>query len=92
MSNFWSSFWGSIVGFIVANILWAIIGMIIFFAVIGSLIGGLSSLSENDKKPVYVKSNSVLHVTLNDEIVERGTKNPFQNFDFSGLDMPLGLN
>jgi protease-4 len=93
MNNFWSSFWGSVVGFLVANIVWAIIGLFIFFMVIGSMIGSMSSLSDSDKKPIHVKSNSVLHITFDEQIVERGSKNPFQNFNFASPENgPIGLN
>lgn len=93
MKPFWSSFWGTIVGFFAANIIWSILGLVIFFGVIGSFMAGVSDLSERNDKPFIAKSNSILHLTLNSEIAERGSKNPFESFSFNGLeDMPAGLN
>ncbi len=93
MNNFWSSFWGSIVGFIVANIVSSIIGLFIFFMIIGSMIGNISNLSDNGKKPIRVKSNSVLHITFDEQIVERGSNNPFKHFNFANPESgPIGLN
>ncbi|MEY2799428.1 MAG: hypothetical protein RI934_416 [Bacteroidota bacterium] len=33
-----------------------------------------------------IKSNSILHIILNNDIVERSSKNPFQNFDLTNFD------
>ncbi|MEN9370701.1 MAG: hypothetical protein RI952_1566 [Bacteroidota bacterium] len=33
-----------------------------------------------------IKSNSILHLILNNDIVERSSKNPFKNFDLSNFD------
>ena len=93
MNNFWSSFWGTIVGFVVANIISSIIGILIFFAVIGSLISSVGNISSQQEKNIKVKSNSILHIKFDAEITERSAKNPFEGFNFNGLDkMPMGLN
>jgi protease-4 len=91
-SSFWPSFWGAFVGFIVANLVWCIIGLILFFAVIGALVGSMSSVLDG-KKSVSVKSNSILHITLNEQILERSNNSPLQNFNFMDFQgAPLGLN
>ncbi|MEY4109681.1 MAG: signal peptide peptidase SppA [Bacteroidota bacterium] len=39
-----------------------------------------------EDKPFSVKEKSVLHLKLNHEILDRGSDNPFENFNFSDLE------
>ena len=54
------------------------------------VIGSIMSLNDNEK--VEVKSHSILHIQLNDEIVERGVENPFEGLEEYGFSSSLGLN
>ena len=93
MKPFWSSFWGTVLGVMLSNIILGVIGIIIFFVMIGSLISGLGSLGKDDET-ASVKSNSILHMRLEEEITERSSKNPFENLPLNGdfKHQPIGLN
>ncbi len=52
---------------------------VLFFLFIG-IVGALVSSSE---KPFEPKPNSILHIKLNQEIKDRGSENPMENFDFT---------
>src|SRR5687768_4882976 len=67
MKNFFAAFFGTLV----ALVFLFIVFIIIIFAAIPK------------EKPVLVKSNSVLMLSLNTEIPERTPKNPFGDFDLS---------
>jgi protease-4 len=49
-------------------------------------------MSLNDNEKVEVKSHSILHIQLTDEIVERGVENPFEGLEEYGFSSSLGLN
>jgi protease IV len=85
MKQFLYSFLGTIAGIVVSVI-------ILFFITIGLVVGLVSS--SVDDKPLKLKNNSVLHITLNQPIKERSPKNPFQNFDFTSFESrnTLGLD
>ncbi len=53
-----------------------------------------SAVSSAGDEKVVVKSNSVLHIKLDESISDRSSRNPFENFKFSSLsaDKELGLN
>ena len=48
------------------------------------IVGLVASASKDTTSEI--KSNSILHIILNNDIVERSSKNPFQNFDLSNFD------
>lgn len=54
------------------------------------VIGSIMSLSSDEK--VEVKSHSILHIQLNEAIVERGIDNPFEGLEEYGFSSNLGLN
>lgn len=54
--------------------------VILFFIFMGMV---LSVASLSKKEVVIVPANSVLQLKLNDEITDRSSSNPFNNFDFS---------
>jgi len=79
----------SMLGTFITIMLASIISMLIFFGMITSII---SSASEgNNEKIVTVEPNSILHVKLNYEIVDRTSNNPFENFNFQTFKASEGL-
>lgn len=68
-----------------------ITGLIFFFIFLGIVSALVSSTQE---KPVKVKPNSILHLTFDKPIVDRGSNNPMDNIDFMTLksDPKHGLN
>ncbi|RZT97391.1 protease-4 [Ancylomarina subtilis] len=83
MKNFFKITLASLLAFIIGSVLLLFIGMGIFGAIIAS-----------GDQPVNVKNNSVLEITLNKEIMDRGSDNPLDGFDFMSLksEPKLGLN
>ncbi len=67
-------------------------GFLLFLIGFFLMIGIFSSLGRKDPKPVA--ANSVLHLELNNMILERTSDNPFDNIDFTsfGGSRTLGLN
>jgi len=60
----------------------------------GVIFSAVSEVAEHKEKPIKVKSNSVLHIKLTGEIIERSSNNPFENLPFNGdfKNRPMGLN
>ena len=83
MKNFFKITFASLLAFIIGSILLLFIGMGIIGAIVAS-----------GDKPVTVKNNSVLEITLNKEIMDRGSDNPMDGFDFMKMKPrpKLGLN
>ncbi|MBP9081367.1 MAG: hypothetical protein KBF80_14055, partial [Flavobacteriales bacterium] len=69
-----------------------LIGLVLLILFIGSL-AALGSAFSLEGKPTTVKSSSVLHITLDQEIMDRGPNDPF-NFNFGPFQgmSRLGLN
>ena len=61
----------------------------IFFIVL--LIIVIASASGGDKE-VKLESNTILHLSLETPIQDRANKNPFENFNFGGMEKSTGLN
>ena len=76
-------FWPSMVAVLVVSF----ISLILFFLVLGGIIGGLSDFSP---KPMTIKDNTVLHMTLDGEIAEK-TDNSFDAGTFS-MNKTVGLS
>lgn len=59
-----------------------------FLGIVGAIV------SSADKKEVKVEPNSILYVDLKQEIVDRGSEDPFKGFDFASFqpNSPMGLN
>jgi len=74
MKNFLKITLASLLAFIIGSILLLFIGMGIIGAIIAS-----------SDKPVTVKNNSVLEIKLDKEIMDRGSDNPFEGFDFMSM-------
>ena len=74
-----------------------IIGVVLIFIFVGALVSGLAGLggemSFGGGKPTSVKDNSVLHITLDQEVVDRGSNQQFE-LDFGPFkgSSKLGLN
>lgn len=83
MKNFFKTTLASLLAFIIGSILLLFIGV----GVVGVLVA-------SSDQPVNVKSNSVLEITLNKEIVDRGSDNPLDGFNIMKMkpQPKLGLN
>lgn len=76
-----------------ANMLGCLFSFVIFLLIIIFIVvGSISNLSK--EKDIKVESNSVLAIDLDHAILERGSKNPFQQLDYSQMrnTKSLGLN
>jgi len=64
---------------------------ILFFIFLG-IVASIASFA--NKEEVVVKNNTILHVQLTEEIVDRTPNNPMENFNFSSFkpEMAIGLN
>jgi protease IV len=84
MKQFFKFVFASMLGFILAFFVFFIIGFIIIAAVVSGL----------ESKAPEIKSNSVLHVTFTEPVIERSSKNPFKNFQMFPFASrsKLGLN
>jgi len=84
MKEFFKMVFASMLGMILSFAVIFIIMMVLIFAIIASV--------DDDK--VKVAANSVLHITLNHPIQERGSKNPFDKIDFAVFESnkAVGLN
>ncbi|RXQ94936.1 signal peptide peptidase SppA [Ancylomarina salipaludis] len=83
MKNFFKITLASLLAFIIGSVLLLFIGIGIFGAIVAS-----------GDQPVTVKNNTVLEITLNKEIMDRGSDNPLDGFNFMSLKSKpkLGLN
>ena len=64
--------------------------LLLFFVGFLLIIGSIMSLSDDQK--IEVKNHSILHIQLNEEIVERSGDNPFEGLEEYGFSSKLGLN
>ena len=83
MKQFFISLLATITGILVSTFLLIIIGIGIIAAMISS---------STEEKPLVVKDNSVLHITLSREINDRTSNNPFNFLDMKADDKEIGLN
>lgn len=84
MKQFFKFVFASMLGFVLAFFVFFIIG----FIMIAAIVSGLES------KAPQIKSNSVLHITFTEPVIERTSNNPFKNlqmFPFASKSK-LGLN
>ncbi len=75
--------------FLLASILGVFLTFVIVFFI---FMGIIASLGKSDPQPVA--ENSVLHLELTSEIVDRSSDNPFESFNFMSFtsDQTIGLN
>ncbi|MFO7923537.1 MAG: signal peptide peptidase SppA [Bacteroidales bacterium] len=65
--------------FLLASVLGVLIGLMFVFFIFMGIIGVMISTAD---RAVDVKPNSVFHMKLDQPVVDRASKNPFDNFDF----------
>ena len=68
--------------FLLASVLGVFISMMLIFFIFLGIIGVMISSAD---KVVDVKENSVFHMKLDQPIVDRSSKNPFDDFDFISM-------
>jgi len=85
MKSFWSVTFASLLGTILASI-------VMFFLMFLIIIGIVNS-SQSDEV-VEIQEHTILKLNLNKKIVDRGSDNPFEGFNFMTMnpDKGLGLN
>lgn len=84
--DFLKSFLGSLLGVFVA-------GFILILIVFGMIAGAISDADFGSKDDKDVEEKSILHLSLNQPIVDRAVNDPMANFPMSfGDDNKLGLN
>jgi protease-4 len=88
MRQFLKFMFASMLGYILGAIVFGVIALVLFFGAVAAL-GSAFSL---EGKPVSVASSSVLHITLDRAVVDRGNKNgivldfgPFKSMGKLGL-------
>jgi protease-4 len=83
MKSFFKYLLASVLGVLLA-------GILMFFIIIG----GIGAMVSSQDQPVKIKPHTVLHVELNQPIMDRNNNNPMANFDFASFSpiQQLGLN
>ncbi|NOQ24743.1 MAG: signal peptide peptidase SppA [Bacteroidales bacterium] len=83
MKSFFKYLLATMLGIILSSILMLVI-----------IIGGIGAMVSSQDQVVDVKPHTVLHVQLNQPILDRSNNNPIENFDFSSFKpiIQLGLN
>ncbi|MCH9823376.1 signal peptide peptidase SppA [Salibacteraceae bacterium] len=76
MKQFFKIVFASMIGFGVTLFL----GIMIIIGVVAAMSGG-----DKDEKNLEVKENSVLHLDFSGGLVDRGSDNPFETFDFNTM-------
>lgn len=81
----------SFLKFLLASVLGVLIGLLLVVFIFMGIIGVMISSAD---KVVDVKPNTVFHMKLDQPIVDRASKNPFDDFDFLSMrpTSRLGLN
>jgi protease IV len=81
----------SFLKYLLATMLGIILSSILLFVII---IGGIGAMVSSQDQPIKTKPHTVLHVELNQPIMDRGNNNPMENFDFTSFTptQQLGLN
>jgi protease-4 len=70
---------------LLASLIGSVLAIFLFFLILVIILGSIMAGAGEDK-PFSVKEKSVLHLKLNNEILDRGSDNPFENFNFSDLE------
>ncbi|MEJ2595109.1 MAG: signal peptide peptidase SppA [bacterium] len=78
--------------FMFASFLGTLITFLVLFLVFFAMIAGIVAMAESDE--VEIKENTVLYINWQEPILDRGSDNPFEGFDFATMESkkPLGLN
>ena len=85
MKQFFKYMFATIAGIVVTGIL----AVLIIIGIVGSIVA-----SGSDEEYTKVEDSSILHITFENEIQDRSSDNPFENFDFNKFESrnPSGLN
>ena len=77
--------------YLLATVLGVIIAGLLLFLI---MIGSIGAMVSSQDQPVKVKPHTILHLTLDQPIMDRSNKNPMENFDFGSFKptTQLGLN
>jgi len=70
---------------LLATLLVSVIAFFVILFLMVAIVGGIISAA-GEEKPFVVKDHSVMHLKLNQEIQDRASDNPFENFDFSSFE------
>lgn len=82
--KFWRIVLGSMLGFFLSSIVLSILSLIFFFGIIASV---------STSPTPSISDNSILKLSFNTEIAERGEENPFENTAFENIsNSPVGLD
>lgn len=74
-----------------ATMLGTFLTLLVFFFILVGIIGSIASMAEKEQS--VVKNNSILHIKLDNALVEREPKNPLADFNFSDeMQIPNGLD
>ncbi len=78
--------------FVFASMLGFFLTFLLVFLILIVMIASFASMASRDT--VDIDNNSVLHLKLTTEIVDRGGRNPFESFDFMSMSLSkaTGLN
>lgn len=71
-------------------------GTLLTFLVIGFFFIGIIAaiIASSESEEVTIKPHTILYINWKNEIKDRSTENPFENFDFANMESnkPIGLN
>lgn len=82
--KFWRIVLGSMLGFFLSSIVLSILSLVFFFGIIASI---------STSPTPSISDNSILKLSFNTPIVERGEENPFENTAFENItNSPVGLD
>lgn len=75
-----------------ASLLGFFIGLFLLFLIMAGMLASLASLGR--KEAVKLEKKSLLHLTLNQDVADRGADGPFDSFDFTSFSagQTTGLN
>lgn len=78
--------------FMFASMLGVFLTFVLFFLIMVGLLASIATIASKDT--VDIDSQSVLHLKLTTEIVDRGGRSPFESIDFMSLSLSksIGLN
>ncbi|HSV88628.1 MAG TPA: signal peptide peptidase SppA [Bacteroidales bacterium] len=78
--------------FMLASMVGVFLAFVVLFFVLLGMLASVAALAKREE--VVIESNTVLHLKLNQQIADRSTENPFEDFGFGGLQgiSTFGLN
>ncbi|MCB0482333.1 MAG: signal peptide peptidase SppA [Flavobacteriales bacterium] len=83
MKQFFKFMFASMLGFVLS-------GLVLLFLAIGIVAAVVSG--EKDEKNLVVKDNSVLYISFPNGVVDQGSDNPFESFDFNTFQSKKSTN